>query len=227
MYNNFTPPPKLSSLLDLSSFQRAAGVVLSPGMNTTSHQNGVSKRAVRESEDSEEPSTTTSTTPSPAPSSHWTLMVVFFSLLVDLLGFTVILPLIPSMLEYYSKNDKVRFCWLVKKAVLYHGVLPVELRYYLVAQLWRCIEAPVQCLISMERGSHVQSPLDRGSSTPCPCLLQNHERQCGQPMSFLTDDLTGLSLPLKTKRLFSLNLDKVVSEEVYTDQISSVVDWTL
>lgn len=42
-----------------------------------------------------------------APSSHWTLMVVFLSLLVDLLGFTVILPLIPSMLEYYSKNDKV------------------------------------------------------------------------------------------------------------------------
>ena len=44
---------------------------------------------------------------SSAPSSHWTLMVVFLSLLVDLLGFTVILPLIPSMLEYYSKNDKV------------------------------------------------------------------------------------------------------------------------
>ena len=43
----------------------------------------------------------------PAPNSHWTLMVVFFSLLVDLLGFTVILPLIPSMLEYYSKKDQV------------------------------------------------------------------------------------------------------------------------
>lgn len=42
-----------------------------------------------------------------APSSHWTLMVVFISLLVDLLGFTVILPLIPSMLDYYSKTDQV------------------------------------------------------------------------------------------------------------------------
>ena len=41
------------------------------------------------------------------PSSHWTLMIVFFSLLIDLLGFTVILPLIPSMLEHYSKNDQV------------------------------------------------------------------------------------------------------------------------
>lgn len=39
--------------------------------------------------------------------SHPTLMVVFFSLLIDLLGFTVILPLIPSMLEHYSKTDQV------------------------------------------------------------------------------------------------------------------------
>ena len=49
----------------------------------------------------------TASTHKPAPNSHWTLMVVFFSLLVDLLGFTVILPLIPSMLEYYSKKDQV------------------------------------------------------------------------------------------------------------------------
>lgn len=31
---------------------------------------------------------------------------MFLSLLVDLLGFTVILPLIPSMLEYYSSHDE-------------------------------------------------------------------------------------------------------------------------
>ncbi len=41
------------------------------------------------------------------PSNHWTLFIVFVSLLVDLLGFTVILPLIPSMLEYYSTHDQV------------------------------------------------------------------------------------------------------------------------
>ena len=41
------------------------------------------------------------------PSSHWTLMVLFFSLLLDLLGFTVILPLIPSLLEYYGRGDQV------------------------------------------------------------------------------------------------------------------------
>ena len=41
------------------------------------------------------------------PSSHWTLTVVFVSLLVDLLGFTVILPLMPSLLEYYSQHDEV------------------------------------------------------------------------------------------------------------------------
>ena len=32
----------------------------------------------------------------------WT---IFVTLLVDLLGFTVILPLLPSMLEYYGNND--------------------------------------------------------------------------------------------------------------------------
>lgn len=44
---------------------------------------------------------------SSAPSSHSTLAYVFLFLLVDLLGFTVILPLIPSLLEYYDKHDQV------------------------------------------------------------------------------------------------------------------------
>ena len=33
--------------------------------------------------------------------------IVFFSLLVDLLAFTVILPLFPSLLEYYASNKQV------------------------------------------------------------------------------------------------------------------------
>ena len=40
-------------------------------------------------------------------SSHRALAVVFFALLIDLLGFTMILPLMPSLLEYYSHHDKV------------------------------------------------------------------------------------------------------------------------
>lgn len=40
-------------------------------------------------------------------SSHWTLLVLFLSLVLDLLAFTVILPLIPSILEFYGRNDKV------------------------------------------------------------------------------------------------------------------------
>ena len=31
--------------------------------------------------------------------------VIFVALFVDLLGFTVILPLMPSLLEYYGNND--------------------------------------------------------------------------------------------------------------------------
>lgn len=33
--------------------------------------------------------------------------IVFFSLFVDLLAFTVILPLFPSLLEYYASNKQV------------------------------------------------------------------------------------------------------------------------
>lgn len=32
---------------------------------------------------------------------------VFISLILDLLAFTVILPLLPSLLDHYSNNDKV------------------------------------------------------------------------------------------------------------------------
>jgi MFS family permease len=40
-------------------------------------------------------------------SSQWRpVFVIFISLVVDLLGFTVILPLLPSMLDYYSLTDE-------------------------------------------------------------------------------------------------------------------------
>ncbi len=32
--------------------------------------------------------------------------VIFVTLFVDLLGFTVMLPLMPSLLEYYGNNDE-------------------------------------------------------------------------------------------------------------------------
>ena len=48
-----------------------------------------------------------------APSSHATLAYIFLFLLVDLLGFTVILPLIPSLLEYYDRHDEVHTCVLL------------------------------------------------------------------------------------------------------------------
>ena len=35
------------------------------------------------------------------------LYVVFLSLVIDLLGFTLILPLLPSILDYYGTNEQV------------------------------------------------------------------------------------------------------------------------
>lgn len=43
--------------------------------------------------------------------SRRTLIILFLSLVLDLLGFTVILPLMPSILEYYGRTDgQVRLC---------------------------------------------------------------------------------------------------------------------
>ena len=35
------------------------------------------------------------------------LSVVFVTLLIDLLAFTLILPLLPALLDYYGQNDEV------------------------------------------------------------------------------------------------------------------------
>lgn len=71
-------------------------------------KNGISRRGLKQEaaghgREEDAPSNATSG----HSSGHWTLLVLFLSLLVDLIGFTVILPLIPSLLEYYSKNDQV------------------------------------------------------------------------------------------------------------------------
>ena len=40
-------------------------------------------------------------------SSHRVMLVVFFGLLMDLIAFAVILPLLPSLLDHYSKDEEV------------------------------------------------------------------------------------------------------------------------
>ena len=37
-----------------------------------------------------------------------TSYIVFLSLIIDLLAFTLILPLLPSLLDYYGTHDQVR-----------------------------------------------------------------------------------------------------------------------
>ena len=101
------------------------------GMAVTANGNGISKRPASNKEAAARgPGATDGGKgggPDSSPvSSHWTLLVVFLSLLVDLLGFTVILPLIPSMLEYYNKNDQVVCLFsLVSVLVLTSLLLPL------------------------------------------------------------------------------------------------------
>lgn len=50
---------------------------------------------------------------------HPTVYTVFFSLLLDLLAFTMILPLLPSLLEYYHNNDKLGVYSKLSESVKY------------------------------------------------------------------------------------------------------------
>lgn len=54
-----------------------------------------------------------------ATKTHPTVYIVFFSLLLDLLAFTMILPLLPSLLEHYRVNDKFGLYTTLSNSVRY------------------------------------------------------------------------------------------------------------
>lgn len=59
-----------------------------------------------------------------------TMRVIFISLLLDLLGFTMILPLFPSLLEHYRENDKWGvYSWLSKQILFFQTLVGAPERY--------------------------------------------------------------------------------------------------
>lgn len=55
---------------------------------------------------------------------HSTVYVVFISLLLDLLAFTIILPLLPSLLEHYKKNDSTGlYSWLSSRIQYFQEIV--------------------------------------------------------------------------------------------------------
>lgn len=50
---------------------------------------------------------------------HPTVYTIFISLLLDLLAFTMILPLLPSLLEYYRINDKFGLHQKITESIQY------------------------------------------------------------------------------------------------------------
>lgn len=50
---------------------------------------------------------------------HPTVYTIFISLLLDLLAFTMILPLLPSLLEYYRINDKLGLHQKITESIQY------------------------------------------------------------------------------------------------------------
>lgn len=56
--------------------------------------------------------------------------VVFISLLFDLLAFTMILPLFPSLLDYYKQNDSGGlYQWLEKYISVFQKIIGVPDRF--------------------------------------------------------------------------------------------------
>lgn len=59
-----------------------------------------------------------------------TMRIVFISLLLDLLGFTMILPLFPSLLEHYRENDKWGvYTWLSKQIYYFQNLVGAPERF--------------------------------------------------------------------------------------------------
>lgn len=81
--------------------------VVQPGNGTLSSKSNDGRQAAADHGEGDYSSGRTKTQ-RPIASAHRALAVVFVALLVDLLGFTMILPLMPSQLEYYSRHDEVR-----------------------------------------------------------------------------------------------------------------------
>ena len=79
--------------------------VVQPGNGTLSSKSNDRRRATADHDEGDLYGS--EKTKSPRPGAHGALAVVFVALLVDLLSFTMILPLMPSQLEYYSRHDKV------------------------------------------------------------------------------------------------------------------------
>ena len=66
------------------------------------HRHGKENSLVNEAKQSEQAEDAKS------PGLNRALWIVFISLLVDLLAFTVILPLLPSLLEFYGDSREVK-----------------------------------------------------------------------------------------------------------------------
>ncbi|RZF45046.1 hypothetical protein LSTR_LSTR002007 [Laodelphax striatellus] len=67
----------------------------------------------------------------PGKKTHPTVYIVFCSLLLDLLAFTMILPLLPSLLDHYQKNDGPDglYSWLLKSINSFQVMLGVPNRF--------------------------------------------------------------------------------------------------
>lgn len=64
-------------------------------------------------------------------SSNSALKIVFVSLLLDLLAFTMILPLLPSLMEHYRKNDNENglYPWLLSKVEYFRSFFGAPERF--------------------------------------------------------------------------------------------------
>lgn len=63
--------------------------------------------------------------------SNSALKIVFVSLLLDLLAFTMILPLLPSLMEHYRKNDDENglYPWLLNKVEYFRSIFGAPERF--------------------------------------------------------------------------------------------------
>ncbi|XP_063843357.1 major facilitator superfamily domain-containing protein 10-like isoform X1 [Scylla paramamosain] len=73
-----------------------------------------------------------------------TSKVVFGSLILDLLGFTVLLPLFPAVLDYYSKHDSSGlYSSLLSSVTYYQHIISIPVSFHSVL----FGDYPIPCLL--------------------------------------------------------------------------------
>lgn len=122
---------------------------------------------------------------------HPTVYIIFVSLLLDLLAFTMILPLLPSLLDHYKANDNTGlYTWLAKQILYFQQLVGAPEKFSSVLfggflgsmfSFLQFVAAPIAGSLSDVLGRKLVMNVCLVSKTYYPLILCNEQYSgCGK-----------------------------------------------